>query len=445
MNVTVEKLDGQMAKLTVEIDAEVFEKAIDTVYKKQRSRISVPGFRKGKAPRKLIEQMYGKEVFYEDAADEVIKTEYPKAYDECEEEIVSQPDIDIINAKSGENFVFTATVALRPEVKLGKYEGVSVTKQDTKVTEKDIEEEIKFNLKRDARTLDITDRPVQADDTANIDYLGKKDGVPFEGGKGEGYNLKIGSNTFIPGFEDQVIGHSIGEEFDINVTFPEEYHSKDLAGADAIFTVKINSIKAEEIPELNDEYVSDSTEFETVAEYKEDIKKKLEDRKAKAAARAKEEEAIEKVVADSEIEIPEAMLDTQVNSMVNEYARGMMNQGISMEQYFSMTGMNINMLMEQMRPDAEKQIRTSLVLEEIVKKEGITASDEDVDKRIEEMGAMYGISLEDLKKSMTENDTKNLKKEIEVQKAAELVGEKAKEKAKSSKKKEDKEEGKEEE
>lgn len=445
MNVTVEKLDGQMAKLTVEIDAEVFEKAIDTVYKKQRSRISVPGFRKGKAPRKLIEQMYGKEVFYEDAADEVIKTEYPKAYDECEEEIVSQPDIDIINAKSGENFVFTATVALRPEVKLGKYEGVSVTKQDTKVTEKDIEEEIKLNLKRDARTLDITDRPVQADDTANIDYLGKKDGVPFEGGKGEGYNLKIGSNTFIPGFEDQVIGHSIGEEFDINVTFPEEYHSKDLAGADAIFTVKINSIKAEEIPELNDEYVSDSTEFETVAEYKEDIKKKLEDRKAKAAARAKEEEAIEKVVADSEIEIPEAMLDTQVNSMVNEYARGMMNQGISMEQYFSMTGMNINMLMEQMRPDAEKQIRTSLVLEEIVKKEGITASDEDIDKRIEEMGAMYGISPEDLKKSMTENDTKNLKKEIEVQKAAELVGEKAKEKAKSSKKKEDKEEGKEEE
>lgn len=434
MKVSVEKLEGKMAKLTVEIEPEVFEKAVDTVYKKQRGKINVPGFRKGKAPRQLIEKMYGSEIFYEDAADEVIKTEYPKAYDECGEEIVSQPDIDIVQIKKGEPFIFTAEVALRPDVELGKYSGVTVTRQDVSVSDEDVENEVQMILKRHARTIDVTDRAVEKDDTVNIDYEGKLEGVPFEGGTAQGYDLKIGSGTFIPGFEDQVISHNVGEEFDIDVTFPEQYHSEELAGKAVVFTVKINGIKAQEMPELNDELVGDISEFETVAEFKEDAKKRISDRKEKAAMRAKQEEALEKIVADTKIDVPEKMIDTQVNSMMNEYARGMAGQGISMQQYFQMTGMNADQLMEQMRPDAEQQIRTSLVLEEIAKAENIEVTDEDIDARLSEMGAMYMIQADDLKKNMTEQDMKNIKKEIAVEKAAEFVGNNVKERANAKKK-----------
>lgn len=424
-----------MAKLTIEIEPDVFEKAVDTVYKKQRSRINVPGFRKGKAPRQIIERMYGSEVFYEDAADEAISTEYPKAYDMCEEEIVSQPEIEIKQLRKGEPFIFTAKVALRPDVKLGKYKGVTVAKNSTTVTKKDVEEEVERILKQNSRQVEITDRNAEKDDIVNIDYLGKTDDVPFEGGKGEGYDLTLGSGSFIPGFEEQLIGHGIGEEFDIDVTFPEKYHSEELAGKKAVFTVKINGIKAKEIPELNDEYVSDTTEFETVDEYKDDIKSKLKQRKENAARLAIQEEAIEKIVADSEMELPEPMIDTQVRTMMNEYARGMMGQGLSMEQYFQMTGLNPEQLMEQMRPEAEKQIKTSLVLEEIAKVENIEVTEEDIDKHLDEMGAMYMIEGKELKKNLTEDDEKKVRTEVAVMKAAEFVADNAKQEAKKTEKK----------
>ena len=444
MKVSVEKLDGQMAKLTIEVEPEVFDQAIDKAYKKQRSRIQIPGFRKGKAPRQLIEKMYGPEIFYDEAANQVIDSEYPKAYDECGEEIVSTPKIEITQIGKGEAFIFTAEVALRPEGTLGKYKGVTVVRQDVTVTDEELEEEVKRTLQRSARTIDVTDRSVVKDDTVNIDYEGKVDGVPFDGGKDSGHNLKIGSGTFIPGFEEQIINHNIGDEFDVNVTFPEQYHAEDLAGKDAVFTVKINSIKAEDLPELNDEFVSDTTDFETVKEFKDDLKTKLTERKESMAMSAKQEEALEKIVADSKMEIPEAMIDTQVESMIRNYTGGMAGRGISMEQYFQMTGMTPDMLREQMRPDAERQIKVSLCLEEIAKAEGIECTDEDVDARIAEMGAMYGIGAESLKEGMTEDDITRIKKELAVEKAANFVGENVKERAKP-KKKSDKEEGKEEE
>ncbi len=438
MKVSVEKLENQMAKLTVEVEPEVFEKAVEVVYKKQRGKINVPGFRKGKAPRQLIEKMYGSEIFFEDAADEVIREEYPKAYDESGEEIVSQPEVDIVQMKKGEPFIFTAEVALRPEVVLGNYKNIEVSRQDVSVTKKDVDAEIDKLLKSNARTVEVTDRAVKADDIVNIDYEGRVDGAPFDGGKAERHALKIGSKSFIPGFEDQIIGHKLEEEFDIDVTFPKEYHSKELAGKAAVFTVKINGIKAEELPTLDDEFVSDTTEFETLDELKKDIKAKAKERKEEAAKNAIKYEAIEKAVADSKMELPEAMINTQVISMLNEYARGMAGQGISMQQYFQMTGMNREQLMEQMRPDAEKQIKTSLVLEEIAKAEKIEISEADVDEHIEKMGKMYGIGIEDLKKNMTDRDLDSIKKELMSSRAADFVGESAKEAPKPKKK--DKEE-----
>lgn len=440
MKVSVEKLDGQMAKLTVEIEPAVFEEACETVYKKQRGRISIPGFRKGKAPRALIEKMYGPEVFYEDAADIVIENEYPKAYDESGEAIVSRPSITITKMAKGEPFVFEATVALRPEVTLGKYSGVTVTRQDVSVSDEEIEEDIKRALKRNARTIDVTDRAVQTDDTANIDYCGKLDGIPFDGGTAEGHDLKIGSGAFIPGFEDQVIGHKVGEEFDINVSFPEEYHAPDLAGKAVVFTVKINSIKAEELPELNDEYVQDTTEFDNVKDYRKSVKESIEKRKELQAKRTKQEEAIEKIVADSKMDIPEAMLDTQVETMFRDYTNGMRRQGIPMEQYFQMTGTNPDMLREQMRPDAEKQIKASLVLEEIAKAENFEATDKDIEDRIAEMAAMYGLKSEDIADQITDSEKERIRKEIKVEKAADFVVENCKERAKTSKKKKEDEE-----
>lgn len=434
MKVSVEKLENQMAKLTVEVEPEIFENAVETVYRKQRGKISVPGFRKGKAPRQLIEKMYGSEIFFEDAADEVIRNEYPKAYDESKEEIVSQPEVDIIQMKKGEPFIFTAQVALRPEVELGNYKGVEVSCQDVSVTKKDIDAEIDKLLKSNARIIEVTDRKVETGDTVNIDYEGRVDDVPFEGGKAEGHPLKIGSNAFIPGFEEQIVGHGQQEEFDINVTFPEEYHAKELAGKEAVFTVKINGIKTEELPELDDEFVSDATEFETVDELKKDIKAKTKERKEEEAKNAKKYEAVEKVIADSKMELPEAMINTQVNSMLNEYARGMAGQGLSMQQYFQMTGMNQEQLMEQMRPDAEKQIKTSLVLEEIAKAEKIEISDSDIDDHIEKMVSMYGIGAEELKKNMSDRNIDSIKRELMASRAADLVAENAKEAPKVKKK-----------
>lgn len=433
MNINVEQLENKMAKLTIELEPDVLEKAIDDVYKKQRNRINVPGFRKGKAPRVIIEKMYGSAVFYEDAADLVIKEQYPNAYDECGLEIVSQPEIEITQLEKGKPFIFTAMVALRPDVTLGKYKGVTVTKIDTAVTDDMINDELKRMLRSNGRNVEA-DRPVEDGDIVNIDYVGKTDGEEFEGGNAEGYNLTIGSHSFIPGFEEQLIGKEKEQTFDIDVTFPEEYHAPELAGKPAVFTVTINTIRYLELPELTDEYVQDVSEFETVDEYKADIKKRLEERKEREAKNQKVTEAIDKIVKDSKMDISEPMLDTQVERMMSDYAQSLMQQGISIQQYFQMTGMSADMLREQMRPTAEDQLRSSLVLEEVAKAEGIEATDDDIKSKLEEMGAMYKLDPEEMFGHLTEDDKKRMKKEIQVEKAADFIGDNVKERAKPKKK-----------
>lgn len=441
MNVSVEKLEGHMAKLTIEIEPDIFEKAVEKVFQRRKGRLTVPGFRKGKAPRVLVEKMYGPEIFYEEAADEVIRTEYPKAYDECEEDIVSQPEVNIIKMGKGETFVFEAIVATRPDVELGKYKGVTVSKHSTTVTAKEVDESIKRSLRRNARKVEITDRPVEDGDIANIDYEGKVDGVPFDGGRDKGYDLVIGSKSFIEGFEEQVIGHSVGEEFDIDVTFPKKYHAKELAGKSAVFTIKLNAIHSEVVPELTDEYVQDSTEFETVKEYKDSVKKQIKEQKERTAKREKQEEAIQKVVADSTMEIPSIMIESQVESMMGDYMRNLQRQGMSPQQYFTMTGVSADQMREQLRPDAERQIRASLVLEAIAKAENIEVSEEDIEKKVEETAGLYMLDPKEVMKNLSDDDRDQMKKEIAVEKAAELVGDSSKEE--KAKKKEDEEESKE--
>lgn len=441
MNISVEQLEGHMAKLTIEVEADLVEKAIEAAYKKQRNSINVPGFRKGKAPRVLIEKMYGVGVFYEEAANRLIDEQYPKAYDESDVDIVSRPEIEIVQMESGKPFIFTAEVATRPPVELGKYIGVTVTKADVSVSDDDVEVEIDRIRGMNSRRVEVKDRPVQDKDIVNIDYSGKCEGKVFDGGTAKGQNLMIGSNSFIPGFESQVIGHSIGEEFDIDVTFPEEYHSAELAGKPAVFTVKINEIHMDDLPAFTQEYVQDISEFDTIDEYKADIRAKLTERKENMARRAKEEEAIEKIVDSSKMDIPEPMIETQVDSMMNEFARSMQMQGIPFQQYLAMTGMSAEAMRVQMRADAEKQVRTSLVLEEIAKVEKFEATDEEVEKKAEEMGAMYMIDVKDMLEALTDDDRKRIKKDIQVEKAVALIGDNVKERAKPKKKDAEESEG----
>ena len=436
MKVTSETLEKSMAKLTIEVEPEKLDAAINQAYQRQKGRISVPGFRKGKVPRQMIEKMYGTGVFYEDAANILISQEYPNAYDECGLDIVSQPEIEIVEIEKGKPFIFTAEVALRPPVKLGKYEGVTVTRIETKPTEEEIEEEIKRRLDQNGRTVTV-ERPIQDGDTAVIDFDGSVDGVHFDGGKGEDYNLKIGSHSFIDNFEDQLIGHSTGDEVQVNVTFPEEYHEASLAGKPALFEVKIKEVKGREVPELDDEFVQDTTEHDTVADYRKFIEETLEERKAASAKRSQEDEALEKIIADSEMEIPKPMLDTQVNSMINEYASSLSRSGISLDQYMQMTGQTVDRLRSQMEPEAERRIKSSLVLRAIADEKNIVVSDEDVDNKFEEMAKPYGMKGEDLKKSSQEADLKSLKDEIRMEKAIEVIMDSVKLRAKAKKKKDD--------
>ena len=436
MKVTSETLEKSMAKLTIEVEPEKLDAAINQAYQRQKGRISVPGFRKGKVPRQMIEKMYGTGVFYEDAANILISQEYPNAYDECGLDIVSQPEIEIVEIEKGKPFIFTAEVALRPPVKLGKYEGVTVTRIETKPTEEEIEEEIKRRLDQNGRTVTV-ERPIQDGDTAVIDFDGSVDGVHFDGGKGEDYNLKIGSHSFIDNFEDQLIGHSTGDEVQVNVTFPEEYHEASLAGKPALFEVKIKEVKGREVPELDDEFVQDTTEYDTVADYRKFIEETLEERKAASAKRSQEDEALEKIIADSEMEIPKPMLDTQVNSMINEYASSLSRSGISLDQYMQMTGQTVDRLRSQMEPEAERRIKSSLVLRAIADEKNIVVSDEDVDNKFEEMAKPYGMKGEDLKKSSQEADLKSLKDEIRMEKAIEVIMDSVKLRAKAKKKKDD--------
>lgn len=436
MSVQVENLEKNMAKLTVEVPAEELEKAIQAAYLKQKGKISIPGFRKGKVPRVMIEKMYGVEIFFEDAANDLINQEYPKAVDESGLDIVSRPVVDIEQMEKGKPFIFTAEVAVKPEVTLGKYMGVQVTKIDTTVTEEEVEQELNRERESNARTITVEDRPVEDGDTAVIDYEGFVDGNSFEGGKAENHSLVIGSHSFIDTFEEQLIGKNTGDELEVNVTFPEEYHARELAGKPAVFKVKINEIKAKELPELDDEFAQDVSEFDTLEEYKESLKKRLVDRKEASAKREKEEEAINKIVDKSKMEIPDAMLEAQIETMMNQFANQIAQQGLTMEQYMQFSGMTTEKMQEQMKPDALKRIQTSLVLEQIAKEENIEVSDEEVDAEYARMGEMYGMDVEQIKMLMGDN-SEEIKKDLAVQKAVDLVMENIKERAKPKSKEKD--------
>jgi trigger factor len=433
MSVTVEKLENNMAKLTITVPAEQLEKALENSYQKNKGRIQLPGFRKGKAPRKMIEKMYGKGVFYEDAANELIESEYPKAATECGEDVVSSPKIDVEKLEAGEDFIFTAEVALKPPVKLGKYKGVEVAKMELDVTDEEVDAEIDKQRNMNARSIDVTDRAVQDGDTVNLDFEGFVDGVAFSGGKGTDYPLTIGSGAFIPGFEEQLVGFEIGQEGDVNVKFPEDYQAEELAGKDATFKCTVKSIRCKELPELNDDFASDAG-FDTVAEYKEDIRKKLEDKKAKDEKARREDEVVRAVIEDSEMELPEAMIETQQRQMVNEFAQRLQMQGMNMDQYLQYTGGTVEQMMEQVKPQAIDRIKSRLVLEAVAVKENIEASEEDVAKELENMASQYRMELDKLKELMSEEEQKRLKEDLAVQKAADFLVENAKESAKKARK-----------
>ncbi len=434
MSVTVEKLENSMAKLKIAVPAEQLEKAIDKAYQKNKNKIQIPGFRKGKAPRKFIEQMYGKGVFYEDAANELIEEEYPKAVEECGEDVVSSPKIDVEQLEAGKEFIFTAEVALKPPVKLGKYKGVEVEKIDIEVTDEDVDAEVDKQRNSNARTVDVTDRAVQDGDIVSLDFEGFVDGVAFQGGKGTDYPLTIGSGAFIPGFEEQLIGYEIGKEGEVNVTFPEDYQAEDLAGKAATFKCKVNSIRAKELPELNDEFASDVSEFETLAEYREDLKKKLTEKKEAEAKAKKEDEVVRAVLEDADMELPEAMVETQQRQIVNEFAQRLQMQGMNMDQYLQYTGNTVDKMLEQVKPQAIERIKSRLVLEAVAKEENIEVSEQDLADELERMAGQYRMELDKLKELMSDAEIKQLKEDLAVQKAADFLVENAKEGKKAAKK-----------
>ena len=427
MSLQVEKLEKNMAKLTIEVSAEEVEKAIEKAYQKQKSRISVPGFRKGKVPRKMVEKMYGVGVFYEDAVNDMIPTAYEAAVKESELEIVSQPEINVTQIESGKPFILTAEVAVKPEVTLGEYKGVEVEKSDVEVTDEDINKEVDKERENNSRTIDVDDRAVEDGDMTVIDFEGFVDGVAFEGGKGTDYPLTIGSHSFIDTFEEQLIGKNIGEEVDVNVTFPEEYHAEELKGKPALFKVTVKEIKKKELPELDNDFVEDVSEFSTVDEYKASIKTKIEEKKADEAKSAKEEATIEKIIEGAKMEIPDAMVDSQVRQMAEDFARRISAQGLTIDQYFQYTGLTSDKLLEQMRPQALKRIQSRLVLEAVADKENFEVTDEDVNNEINDMASAYQMEADKLKDLLTDADKENMKRDIQVKKAVEFVTENAKE------------------
>lgn len=441
MSLQVEKLEKNMAKLTIEVSAEELEKALESAYQKNKNKMSIPGFRKGKVPRNMIEKMYGPAVFYEDAANELIPDAYEKALAECEEEIVSSPTVDVVQIEKGKPFIFTAEVALKPEVTLGKYKGVKVEKTEVEVTEEEINAQIEKERENSARTITVTDRPVKDGDITTLDFEGFVDGVPFEGGKGGDYPLTIGSGSFIPGFEEQLIGAEIGKETEVNVTFPEDYHSADLAGKAAVFKCTVKEIKEKELPELDDEFASEVSTFDTLAEYREDVKKTLTQQKADAAKSAKEEAVIEAVVEDAKMEVPDAMLETEQRQMVDEFAQRMQMQGLTMEQYMQFTGTNPQMLLEQAKPQALKRIQSRLVLEAVAKAENLAADDAEFEAEIKDMAEKYQMEADKIKDMLGERGRKQVLEDLAIRKAVDFLVENAKEgKAAKAKKAEDAEE-----
>lgn len=421
MSLQVEKLEGNMAKLTIEASAEDFEQAIEKAYQKSRNKLSVPGFRKGKVPRRMVEQMYGKEIFYEDAANIVIPPAYAKAVDECTEEIVSHPTIDIVQAEAGKPFIFTAEVALKPEVVLGKYKGIEVEKADLSVTDEEIDAAINKERENNARTISVDDRAVKDGDMTVLDYNGFVDGETFDGGKGENYPLTIGSNTFIPGFEEQLIGAEIDKEVEVNVTFPEDYQASELAGKPAVFKCIVREIKEKELPELDDEFASEVSEFDTLAEYREDVKKNLTETKEEEAKAAKEEKVIEAIIADAQMDIPDAMLETQQRSMADEFAQRIQMQGITIDQYFQFTGLTKAAFLEQLKPQAEQRIKTRLVLEAVAKAENMEASEEEYNAEIKKMAEAYQMEEDKVTEMISDFERKSIKEDICIRKALDFA------------------------
>ena len=421
MSLQVEKLEKNTAKLTIEVPAEKFDAAVKNAYNKSKSRFNIPGFRKGKAPFEMIKKMYGAGVFFEDAANEVIDESYPDAAKESGLVIVSRPTVDVTQIEEGKDFIYTAVVAVKPEVTLGQYKGVEVQKVKADVTDADIDAEINSVRNKNSRLVTVEDRAVENGDLVTIDFDGYVDGKRFDGGKGDDYPLTIGSHTFIDTFEEQLIGKNIGEECEVNVTFPEEYHAKELAGKPAVFKVTVKEIKRKELPELNDEFAGEVSEFETLEEYKNDVKAKLSLTKQKEAATENENHVVDKVVENATMDIPEPMIESQVNNMVNDYARRMQSQGLSLEQYMQFTGMTIDTLKEQMKPQAVKRIQTRLVLEAIVKAENITVSDEAVEKEIADMAESYKMEVAQIKEYMGENGIEQMKEDLAVQEAVDFL------------------------
>lgn len=426
MGLQVEKLGNNMARLTIEVSAEQLEKAIEGAYQKNRNKISLPGFRKGKAPRKMLEQMYGKELFYEDAANALIPDAYEQAYDECEEVIVSAPKVDVVQLEAGKPFIFTAEVALKPEVTLGQYKGIKVEKSDLDVTEEEITAEIDRERDKNARTVEITDRTVQDGDIATIDFEGFMDGEAFEGGKGSDYPLTIGSHAFIPGFEEALIGAGLDEEMDVNVTFPEDYQAEELAGKPAVFKCTVKRLQEKQLPELDDDFVGEiSEESDTVEEYKEEIRKKLEGRKAEAARAKKEEAVVDAIIADAQMDIPQPMIDTQQRQMVQDYAQRLQYQGISFEQYMQFTGMTRQQFMDRVKPQVMKRIQSRLILEAVAAAENITASEEEIEEELRKMSEAYKMDPEKVEEMLGEDGREQVSEDICVRKAVDFVVENA--------------------
>ena len=428
MSVQVEKLEHNMAKLTIEVSAEDFNKAIQKVYEKQKSKISIPGFRKGKTPRAVIEKMYGTGIFYEDAANDTIQQNYPAAVSESELSIVSQPDIQVVQIEKGKPFIFTAEVAVKPEVTLGEYKGLEVSKSDLTVTDEDVDEEIKKEQDKNARTITIEDRSSQEGDTVTIDFDGSIDGVAFDGGSAKDYPLTLGAHQFIPGFEEQLVGRNPEETVDVHVTFPEDYQAEELRGKEAVFQCVIHKIEAKELPELDDEFAQDVSEFDTMEEYKADIRKNLESKKEEEAKRAKEDAAVDKAIENATMDIPDAMVDTQVNQMVDDFAKRIQSQGLTMEQYMQFTGSTMDSVREQMKPQALKSIQSRLVLEKIAEAEKIEIGDDRLDEEIKNMAEMYKMEPDKFKDLIGDYEKEQMKQDLSVQEAITFLADSAVEK-----------------
>lgn len=417
MSLQVEKLEKSMAKLTIEVSADDLEKALQSAYMKQKNKISLPGFRKGKVPRQMIEKMYGPEIFYDDAVNELMPRAYADAYDECDLDIVSRPEVDVVQIEKGKPFIFTAEVAVKPEVTLGEYKGLEVEKVSVEVTAEEVEKRLKEEAEKNARTVTVEDRAVQDNDEVIMDFEGFVDGEAFEGGKGENYPLTIGSGSFIPGFEEQLIGAETEKETEVKVTFPEDYHASELQGKEAVFKCTVHEIKMKELPEIDDEFAAEVSEFDTLDEYKADLEAKLKEQKEAEGKRKQEDEAVEKAVANASFEIPEAMITTNISQMKDDFSRRMRSQGLTMEQYYQFTGMTEEKMDEEMRPQAVKRIETRIVLEAVAKAENIEISDEKLDEEIGRLAETYKMEADKLKELMSDAEKKQMKEDMAVQEA----------------------------